>query len=448
MRRKTQVRNDEKTKSPAARRKLPPSWRYASLALPLVGGLAYVLAGNLVLTAPDAAVPAADTDVADVSDVAASPARAAFGKTIDFVVRRNDTLERIFRRLQLSLTDLSAILDVPGVRQAFRRLKPGDTLTVVHDDGVVQTLSHRISETEVLAVKRADNGFATEIITTPLEVRTVQAHGTISSSFFAAGRSAGLSPETILQLANDIFGWQIDFALDIQPGDRFNLIYEQKYRDGRHIGDGRILAAEFVNDGAIYRAIRYTSPDGKLDDYFTPDGRSMRRQFLRAPLDFTRVSSNFNPARRHPILNTIRAHNGVDYAAPIGTIVKAAGDGRVAFVGVQGGYGRTVILEHGGKISTLYAHLSGFAKGVHIGERITQGTTIGYVGQSGAATGPHLHYEYRVSGAHMNPRTVDLPAATPIPAEYLADFQLKSVTLLADLGRQRETAVTTTAATR
>ncbi|MFL6646642.1 MAG: peptidoglycan DD-metalloendopeptidase family protein [Sulfurifustaceae bacterium] len=413
--------------------------------LPLIGGLAYVLTGNLTPTASLPAPAAADTvDVTDATEVARSPARVALGKTIDFVVQRNDTLERIFRRLRLSLTDLSTILNVPGVRQVFKHLKPGDKLTVVHDDGMVHAINHRISETEVLSVKRADNGFATEIITTPIEIRTAQAHGTISSSFFAAGRSAGLSPETILQLANDIFGWEIDFALDIQPGDRFNLIYEQKYRDGRHIGDGRILAAEFTNDGESHRAIRYTSPDGAIDDYFTPDGRSMHRQFLRAPLDFRRVSSNFNPTRFHPLLNTIRAHNGVDYAAPTGTIVKAAGDGRVIFIGMQGGYGRTVILEHGGKISTLYAHLSGFAKALHVGERVTQGTTIGYVGQSGAATGPHLHYEYRVNGAHMNPRTVALPAATPIPPEYLMDFQSKSLTLLADLGR-RETAVATTA---
>src|SRR5690606_10786366 len=172
-----------------------------------------------------------------------------------------------------------------------------------------------------------------------------------------------------------------------------------------------------------------------------PDGRSMRRQFLRAPLDFTRISSNFNPRRRHPILNTIRAHKGVDYAAPTGTVIKAAGDGRVDFVGTKGGYGRVVILEHGGGVSTLYGHMSRFATGLKRGQRVKQGTTIGYVGSSGAATGPHLHYEYRVNGVHMNPRTVPLPDASPIPEAYRAEFQGHTDQVLALLDRAADTAV-------
>ena len=178
-----------------------------------------------------------------------------------------------------------------------------------------------------------------------------------------------------MRLANDIFGWKIDFALEIQPGDRFDIVYEQKYRDGRYIGDGRILAADFMNEGVLHRAVYYESGDGKIADYFAPDGKSMRRQFLRAPLDFTRISSNFNPRRRHPILNTIRAHKGVDYSAPTGTVIKAAGEGRVAFVGTQGGYGKVVILEHGGGISTLYGHMSRFASPLRNGQRVRQSDT-------------------------------------------------------------------------
>jgi murein DD-endopeptidase MepM/ murein hydrolase activator NlpD len=268
-----------------------------------------------------------------------------------------------------------------------------------------------------------------------VEVRDSRAQGTIDTSLFVAARAAGVSPEIILRLANDIFGWDIDFALDIQPGDRFNLIYEQKFRDGQYIGDGRILAADFVNAGTVHRAVYYESADGKIADYFSPDGRSMRRQFLRAPLDFTRISSNFDPRRHHPILNMIRAHKGVDYAAPTGTIIKAAGDGRVSFVGTKGGYGRVVILEHGGGISTLYGHMSRFARAVNDGTRVKQGTTIGYVGSSGAATGPHLHYEYRINGMHKNPRTVSLPDAAPIPEGYLAEFRSHSAQLLARLDR-------------
>lgn len=435
MQRNTRVRFDQKLRVAPTQTNRRVRWLFAGLTIPLLGGvLAYTVTNDVAPSMPQPAPSAAEAP-----DSATPSPSKPLGDTIDFVVQRNDTLERIFRRRELSLNDLSAILGLPGVRRNLAHIRPGAKVSVVHHGGAVQTLNHRISETEVLSVTRGDSGFAAEVITTPIEIRTAQAHGTIASSLFVAGRAAGVSPETILQLANDIFGWQIDFALDIRPGDRFNLIYEQKYRGGQYVGNGRILAAEFVNDGETHRAIHYLSPDGKIDNYFAPDGRSMRRQFLRAPLDFRRVSSNFNPARRHPILNTIRAHQGVDYAASTGTIIKAAGDGRVSFAGVKGGYGKVVTLEHGGGISTLYGHMSRFAKGVHAGQRVKQGETIGYVGNSGAATGPHLHYEYRVNGTHKNPRTVRLPDAAPIPAEYTADFQAKAQLLLAELERAPQT---------
>jgi len=330
---------------------------------------------------------------------------------------------------------------LPGVRENLDRLRVGDTITLVHDEGLLRALTRRISETEVLTVRRGDDGFAAEVLETPLEIRQSFAHGTIESSLFVSARAAGISPEIILKLANDIFGWDIDFALDIRTGDEFSVVYEQKYRDGTYIGDGRVLAAAFTNNGKTHRAIYFESADKAIADYFAPDGRSMRRQFLRAPLDFTRISSNFNPRRRHPILNTIRAHKGVDYAAPTGTVIKAAGDGRVDFVGTKGGYGRVVILEHGGGISTLYGHMSRFANGLHRGQRVKQGTTIGYVGSTGAATGPHLHYEYRVNGIHKNPRTVPLPDAAPIPEAYRAEFQGHTDQVLALLDRAADTAV-------
>lgn len=436
MQRNTQVRFDYKPRS-ATKTKRRTRWLYASLTLPLLGSLlVYTLTKDAT---PDTQAAPSATEAPELDTPSAS---APLGDTIDFTIRRNDTLERIFRRLQLSLHDLTAILSLPGVRQTLNQLRPGEKVTVVHDDGAVQALNHRISETEILSVTRGDSGFAAEVITTPIEIRTAHAGGTIDSSLFVAARAAGVSPETILQLANDIFSWQIDFALDIRPGDRFNLVYEQKYRDGQYLGDARILAAEFVNDGETYRAVHYASADGRIDSYFTPEGRSMRRQFLRAPLDFTRVSSNFNPARRHPILNTIRAHQGVDYAAPTGTAIKAAGDGRVSFAGTKGGYGRAVTLEHGGGISTLYGHMSRFAKGLRNGQRVKQGEIIGYVGSTGAATGPHLHYEYRVNGVHLNPRTVRLPNAAPLPAEYMADFHAKAQSAFADLARRPETVAT------
>lgn len=391
----------------------------------------------------DAPAPPPFVDSLEITphEIEPPPAPAPLGEAVEFIVRKNDTLDRIFRELKLDVAELAQIRQLPGVRESLDRLQVGDRITLIHDDGALQALRRRVSETEILSVTRSADGFSAEFIPTPVEIREAQAQGEIESSLFVSAREAGVSPEIILRLANDIFGWDIDFALDIRPGDRFSIIYEQKFRDGEYIGDGRILAADFVNDGVTYRAIYYESADGKVSDYFAPDGRSMRRQFLRAPLEFTRISSHFNPRRRHPILNTIRAHKGVDYAAPTGTVIKAAGDGRVSFVGTKGGYGRVVILEHGGGISTLYGHMSRFAKGLRQGLRVKQGVTIGYVGSTGAATGPHLHYEYRVHGVHKNPRTVPLPDAAPISFEYMADFQAHASNLLARLDKLRDAGV-------
>ena len=218
-----------------------------------------------------------------------------------------------------------------------------------------------------------------------------------------------------------IFEWDIDFIQDVREGDAFTVIYEELWRDGVKLRDGQIVAAEFVNQGKSFRAARFSDASGRAS-YYTPEGRSVRKAFIRAPLNFTRISSNFNPSRRHPVLNTIRAHRGVDYAAPTGTPIRAAGDGKVLFRGVQGGYGNTIILQHGGNITTLYGHLSRFGN-ARAGARVNQGDVIGYVGSSGLATGPHLHYEYRVNGAHRNPRTVPLPPADPIAAEQQTAFQ-------------------------
>jgi murein DD-endopeptidase MepM/ murein hydrolase activator NlpD len=444
VRRESQIALDYKAPSEPAITNNHARWLISGLALPLLGGLlAYGLVESPSSPRPSAHVvpkiaepvlpPPPSTSIS-TDEIVPDP---VLGKTIEFVVRRNDTMDRIFRHLDLDLGDLANIRDLPGVRESLDRLRPGDLITFVHENGIVRALKQRISETQILSVTRADAGFSAEVIETPLEARVAQAHGTINSSLFVAARAAGLSPDVILRLANEVFGWEIDFALDIQPGDEFTVLYEQKFRDGEYIADGKILAADFVSAGKLHRAVRFESADGKIADYFAPDGRSMRRQFLRAPLDFTRVSSDFNPSRRHPILNTIRAHRGVDYAAPTGTVIKAAGEGRVSFAGTQGGYGRVIILEHGGNVSTLYGHMSRFAVGMRQGRRVRQGDTIGYVGRTGAATGPHLHYEYRLRGVHMNPRTVPLPEALPISTEYRSQFDTAAAQLLTKLDRAR-----------
>jgi murein DD-endopeptidase MepM/ murein hydrolase activator NlpD len=363
------------------------------------------------------------------------------GATVEFVVQRSDTLERLFRRFDLSPVDLAEIRALKTVGNRLDKLRLDERIFVVVRDRSVQSLERRVSDTELLTVTRTESGFEASLIDTPVETRVQRAHGEIESSLFNAARRAGVSAETVMRLANDIFGWKIDFALEIRPGDSFNLIYEQRFRDGEYLTDGRILAAEFINEGTVYRALHYTSSDAQISGYFDQEGRSMRRRFLRAPLDFTRISSNFNLRRRHPILNLIRAHRGVDYAAATGTAIKAAGDGRVGFAGVQGGYGNVVILEHGAGISTLYGHMSRFAKSLRTGRQVQQGQVIGYVGSTGAATGPHLHYEYRIRGRHQNPRTVPLPDAKPIPTNYLEEFAALSSGLLTELDRIRASAV-------
>ena len=440
---------DYKPKTSGSQTSTHARWFLSGLIIPLVGGIiAYSISkdppsfSGQKLTVP----PLTSADLPSISLPALDiePLQGPIGEKTEYVVRRNDTLDRVFRQLDLSLTDLSNIRAMDGVRDRLDELRPGDVITLIHADGFVQSLTRRISESETLTVTRQDDAFTSTVDATPIEIKRTRAHGVIDSSLFVAARGAGVSSELIMQLANDIFGWKIDFALEIQRGDQFDIVYEQKFREGEYIGDGRILAAGFVNEGVSHRAVYFESSDGNVRGYYGQDGRSMRRQFLRAPLDFTRISSNFNPSRRHPILNTIRAHKGVDYAAPTGTIIKAAGEGRVGFAGVKGGYGRVVILEHGGGISTLYGHMSRFAKGIRNGQRIQQGETIGYVGSSGAATGPHLHYEYRLNGMHKNPRTVPLPDAAPIPIAYMSEFQARSGRLLAELDRASAPSVAAT----
>jgi murein DD-endopeptidase MepM/ murein hydrolase activator NlpD len=230
----------------------------------------------------------------------------------------------------------------------------------------------------------------------------------------------------------DIFGWDIDFVLDVRPGDAFVVTYDEIWRDGAYVKDGPIQAAAFINHGREFRAVRYADPEGGTH-YYTPDGRSLHRAFLRAPLDFTRVSSRFNSSRLHPILNRIRAHQGVDYAAPMGTPVRAASDGRIRFAGRKGGYGNLVEIEHSASVVTVYGHLSRFARETRAGAHVTQGTVIAYVGMTGLATGPHLHYEYRLNGVFKNPQTVVLPGAAPIDARWRADFLDRSARQLASL---------------
>ena len=344
--------------------------------------------------------------------------------SVEVIVRRNDTLDAIFRRLQLSLSDLAELRSQGTIRPALDRLMPGETLRFQHRDGSLYGLQRDISLTERLDVRRASTGLRADIVARPIERRATLTHGVIQASLFEDGAAAGLGDPTILELAR-IFGWDIDFVLDLRDGDEFVVHYERIYQDGRFLQDGDILAARFVNQGREHQAVRFRLPDGRTR-YFTPDGRSMEKAFLRAPLEFRRISSRFSLGRYHPILNRIRAHKGVDYAAPSGTPVRAAGDGTVRYRGWRGGYGNVIELQHGGGITTVYGHLSRFAAAAASGRAVRQGEIIGYVGMTGLATGPHLHYEYRVNGQFRNPATVQLPEARPIEPELRGAFLLQT----------------------
>ena len=368
----------------------------------------------------------------------AAPQQAAFvspiaigASTIEVIVSHNDTLDRIFRRLKLDLADLASLRDMPGLKAGLDKLRPGEALHLIHRDGSLFGFERRLSPSETLRVIRDEAGFRSNVLENPLETRERTVHGVIDSSLFEAVAKAGAHDQTALSLA-DIFGWDIDFVLDIQPGDTFTATYDEISQDGTYVKDGPVTAALFVNRGRQFRAVRYVDPTGTAH-YYSPEGVSMYRAFLRTPVEFTRISDRFNPNRLHPILNTIRAHKGVDYAAPTGTPVRAAGDGRVQFAGRQGGYGNVVEIAHPRGVVTVYGHLSRFAKGMHTGSKVTQGDVIAYVGMTGLATGPHLHYEYRVNGVHKNPQTVELPGAAPIDPAWRQDFDVKTALALAAL---------------
>ena len=385
------------------------------------------------------AVPALEAQSATGEAVAT--ASAEIGTWMQAKVQRGDSLARIFSRSGINARDLHDIMTLGAAVNTLKRIHPGQTLHLRAEAGRLLELRYEESQTLGLSVTREDDKFIATTIHRIPDRQTAHASATIDSSLFMAGQKAKLSDTMIMDLAG-IFGWDIDFALDIREGDRFTVLYDELYLDGERIGEGNILAAEFVNQGQIFRAIRYTDADGRTD-YYTPEGHSMRKAFLKTPVEFSRISSGFNLKRKHPVLNRIRAHKGVDYAAPTGTPIKTTGDGRVTFRGVKGGYGNVVIVQHGSAYSTLYAHMSKFAKGVNVGTRVRQGQTIGYIGMSGLATGPHLHYEFLVNGVHRNPLKVKFPDAAPIDKRFQADFNKTAQELLArlELVRDRSTQV-------
>jgi len=354
------------------------------------------------------------------------------GITADNItVKSGDSLARIFSRLDISARQLHQIMQLSEETQVLKDLRPGQKLSISRDQsGQVCKLVYEINNNCSLHISQRGGVFSASMIEREYTTKVSHTAGTIRRSLYEDAKSAGLDDNLIMELAG-IFGWDIDFALDLRSNDQFSLIYEEQFLDGKKIRNGSIITAEFVSRGITYQAVRYTDANGRTD-YYSPDGRSMRKAFLRTPVDFKRISSRFGN-RKHPVLNKMRMHHGVDYAAARGTPVKATGDGKIVFKGRKGGYGNTLIVQHGGKYSTLYAHLKSFHKGLGNGSRVKQGQTIGYVGSSGLATGPHLHYEFRVNGAHRNPLKIKLPDAKPIYAGFKKDFSVKATALMARL---------------
>jgi murein DD-endopeptidase MepM/ murein hydrolase activator NlpD len=355
-----------------------------------------------------------------------NPQNSADQQFIEHIIKSGESLSSIFARHNLKIDDLHQI------GKQFKKITSGKTLKLTtSENGELEEIAYQKNSLETVIATRKKNGFSVEILKKELEKQIISASGQIDSSFFLAGKEAGLPDKTIMQLTR-IFRWDIDFALNIKQGDSFSIVYEKLYAEGRQVGTGNILAAEFINRGKTYKAVRYEDQNGNTG-YYTPEGNGMRKAFIRTPVDFARISSHFNMNRRHPVLNRIRAHKGVDYAAKKGTPIKSTGDGIITFQGRQSGYGRVVIIQHGKHYSTLYAHMSAFSKHYKQGNQVKQGSIIGYVGQSGLASGPHLHYEFRIDNQHRDPLSVRLPNSAPVDSRFLAHFKKTTGQYIAQL---------------
>ena len=363
------------------------------------------------------------TVVVDVPVPEFAPQEAPVART--FVnqerVLRGDTVAGLFERLAIADERALAFLRADPVgRQIFRQLIPGRTLQAETDEtGGLVSLRYYVGPGSVLEVTRSGDAYSARLRAAAASARAYYKSATIRSSLFAATDAAGIPDAIAMQIAR-VFATDIDFHLDLRKGDSFSVIYEMAYEGSELVAPGRILAAEFVNQGRTYTAVLFPDEDGN-DAYFELDGTSRAKAFLRSPVEFSRVSSGFG-GRFHPIFRNWRAHTGVDFAAPKGTRVLAAADGHVIFAGWRNGYGNTVELRHGGGITTLYGHLSGFAGGVRTGARVRQGDPVAFVGATGWATGPHLHYEFKIAGVHQDPMKVALPKATPVPVRLKARF--------------------------
>ena len=389
-------------------------------------------------TGPDAVIEEPEPELAQVAE----PEQ----QWVDHVVARGESLAKIFSAQSLEPALLHRIVNTSEQGKTLANIRPGQKFRFLFDDQrELVRMELQRSRVDSVRVAITDDAVTIEEVSKDVEKRVATATGVIESSLFVDGQAAGLSDGKIMELA-EIFGWDIDFALEIRAGDSFRVLFEEHYLDDEKLRDGPILAAEFTTRGTTYRAVRFEDSNGDIG-YFDADGQSKRRAFIRTPIKFARVSSRYNPRRWHPILKKWRSHKGVDYAAPKGTPVKATGDGRIIFRGVKSGYGNVVIIEHASKYTTLYAHLNGFSKRAATGKRVKQGHVIGYVGKTGLASGPHLHYEFRVAGQHRDPLKVKLPKSLALPKSEIAAFHKVTAPLLAQLDAIADSTMVASAST-
>ena len=346
-------------------------------------------------------------------------------------VQSGQTLGAVFEQMGVPASVMHQVLEQPSAR-ALSRLRAGTEIAFdLGQAGELRGLRFERDEASRVELLLANGKVKEKIIERPIERRVMVASGEITSSLYAAGAKSGLSNAAINTMAN-AFSYDIDFSQDLRDGDRFQVVYEEIWRDGERLRGGDVIAASFINRGKEFTAVRYER-NGKTE-YFDIAGRPLKKSFMRMPIEFARISSRFNPKRRHPVLGTVRAHKGVDYAAGTGTPIMAAGEARVSFVGWQNGYGRTVVLDHGRGYTTLYGHMSRFGK-YKTGQRVAQGAVIGYVGMTGLASGPHLHYEFRINGSHRDPLTVTMPKPEPLTGAALAQFRAATAPAMAQLKR-------------
>lgn len=400
-------------------RKLKLRWFVAMSSLPLLGVVtAFGIMPQNEITATQLKTVVEEITLPPITPVAGSA--ATFWRNER--VQRGDTVAELLRRMNVEDAAASEYLRSNQAAESFRQLAVGKAVQAETSmDGGLLALRYLSNSGSQIVIEKSADGFKASVLPPQLEQRIFMRTGEIKSTLFAATDAAGLPEPAANQLA-EIFGGDIDFHRDLRKGDKFTVVYEMSYSNGEPVRTGRIQTAEFINQGKSYRVVYFQNDSGH-GDYYTPDGKSVRKAFLRSPLEFSRVSSGFSLSRLHPVLGTWRAHKGVDYAAPIGTKAKVTADGTVSFVGRQGGYGNVVRVDHQGRYTTVYGHLSRFASGLHRGQHVGQGDIIGYVGMTGLASGPHLHYEFKINGQQRDPLRVALPDAAPIGAQQKIAFQ-------------------------